>query len=275
MSGKLLILGANGMLGHALINEFTLDDIIVGDLPEFDLTQPQDLKTKILSIQPEVIINAAAYTDVDGCETEKQLCNLVNGKAVGSLAKIAREIGAIIVQISTDYVFGGENKDGYKEGDKTNPINIYGQSKKLGEKLLKQNADKFYLIRTAWLYGPYGKNFVDTIIKLARERKELSVVSDQFSNPTYTKDLAAAIHQILLDKKPFGIYHQTNQGSCSWYNLSCKIKEIKGLDIEVIPVNSTAFPRPALRPKYSILINTKLPNLRPWEEALKDYLSSN
>ncbi|MCX6785520.1 MAG: dTDP-4-dehydrorhamnose reductase [Candidatus Komeilibacteria bacterium] len=270
---KLLILGAAGMLGQALVKEFAAEDIIVGDLPDFDLTKPKDLQKQIFAMAPEVIINAAAFTDVDGCETAKKVCFLVNGQAVGDLAKIAKNIGATLVHFSTDYVFNGQEPNGYKETDQPQPLNVYGQSKAEGENLLQQNADKFYLIRTAWLFGHGGKNFIDTIINLSNEKKELPVVNDQFGNPTYTKDLAAAIKNIILDKKPFGIYHQTNQGSCSWYELALKIKEINGLEINFISTSSATLPHSAVRPKYSILINNKLPALRPWEEALADYLS--
>lgn len=271
---KILILGANGMLGHALINAFSSDDIMVGDLPEFDLTKTEDLKLKIKNFSPEIVINAAAFTRVDDCEAKKGICNQVNGETVGELAKICRELGIILVHYSTDYVFDGSKKSGYLENDKTKPINAYGLSKELGEKLLQKNTDKFYLIRSAWLFGPFGKNFVDTIIELALKQKEIKVVNDQFGNPTYTKDLAQATRQILIDKPAFGIYHRTNAQSGSWYELAQKIKETMGLNAEFIPVSSTEFPRAAKRPKYSKLINTKLPELRPWTEALEEYLKT-
>jgi len=270
---KVLLLGAGGMLGHALVNQFSGDELLVGDLPEFDLTKFAEVKHKIREMNPEFIINAAAYTNVDGCETNTALCNLINGEAVGNLASIAKELGIILVHYSTDYVFAGDQEKGYQEEDKTNPLNTYGQSKELGERLLKENTDKHYLIRTAWLYGPSGKNFVDTIIDLSAKNRKIPVVNDQFGNPTYTKDLARSTRQILVDKRPFGIYHQTNEGSCSWYEFALKIKELKGFKAEVIAVTSEQFKRPASRPKYSKLINSKLPPLRLWQEALKDYLS--
>lgn len=269
---KVLLLGAGGMLGHALVNEFAGDEIIVGDLPEFDITNFKEIKDKLQAIQPEVIINAAAYTNVDGCETNAELCNLVNGEAVGNLASISKELGIILVHYSTDYVFTGNNENGYAEEAQTNPLNIYGQSKELGEQLLMKNTDKYYLIRTAWLYGNSGKNFVDTIIELSGKNQQIPVVNDQFGNPTYAKDLAAATRRILIDKKPAGIYHQTNKGSCSWYEFALKIKELKGFKAEITPVTSKEFERRAKRPKYSKLINAKLPPLRHWVEALADYL---
>ena len=269
---KILILGANGMLGHALINAFANEDIMVGDLPEFDITKTEDLKLKIKGFKPEIVINAAAFTKVDECEAKKNLCNQINGEAVGDLAKICKDLNAILVHYSTDYVFDGNKKEGYLETDQTKPVNAYGASKELGEKLLQKNTAGFYLIRTAWLYGPFGKNFVDTIIELALKQKEIKVVNDQFGNPTYAKDLAQATKQILIDKPAFGIYHRTNAQSCSWHELAKKIKEIMGLTAELIPVSSAEFPMAAKRPRYSKLINTKLPELRSWTEALEEYL---
>ncbi len=270
---KILLLGAGGMLGHALINEFAGEDLVVGDLPDYDLSKFKELEIKIRTIKPEVIINAAALTNVDACETDQELCRQINGQAVGKLAALTKGINIILVHFSTDYVFAGNDKNGYSEEAPTNPLNAYGQSKALGEQLLIKNTDKYYLIRTAWLYGPSGKNFVDTIINLAGKSQLVPVVNDQFGSPTYTKDLAASVRRILIDKRPFGLYHQTNSGQCSWYEFAFKIKAIKRFEAVIEPVSSQQFPRPAIRPKYSILLNTKLPALRPWPEALADYLS--
>lgn len=263
------------MLARALINELSGEDLFLGDLPDFDLTKFDDLEEKITALKPEVIINAAAYTNVDGCETDRNICLAVNGEAVGNLAKIAKKIGSILVHFSTDYVFDGKSLTGYKEDDLPSPLNVYGQSKALGEKLLIENGDQFYLIRSAWLYGLNGKNFVDTIIGLAATQPVIKVVNDQIGSPTYTKDLAQAIHQILIDKKPFGIYHRTNDGQCSWYDFALEIKKIKNLSAEIQPIKTEEqeVKRPAVRPLNSVLINTKLPALRSWQEALSDYLS--
>lgn len=271
---KILILGANGMLGHALMNEFANEDIIVCNRPEFDITRFKELNLKIKEANPEIIINSAAYTDVDGCETNSETCHLVNGQAVGNLAKTTQALNIIFVHYSTDYVFDGQKEQGYTEDEQTAPLNVYGRSKELGEQLLQKYGHKYYLIRTAWLYGSHGKNFVDTILDLSKKQKQLKIVNDQFGNPTSTKDLAKATRQILMEKKNFGIYHRTNYGSCSWYDLARKIKEIKRLNVEVMPVSSTQYKRAAKRPKYSKLINTKLPDLRFWGEALKEYLKS-
>ncbi len=260
------------MLGHALAGAFAEDELVPGDLPDYDLTAYDELNQKISQIKPEVIINAAALTDVDGCEAKQEICHLVNGEAVGNLATICKELGSILIHYSTGYVFDGNNANGYAEDQPTQPVNAYGRSKELGEKLFQQSGVKGYLIRTSWLYGPYGKNFVDTMIDLSTKQAEIKVVNDQIGNPTYVSDLAQATKKTLIDKPAFGIYHQTNDGNCSWYEFAQKIKEIKGFGAKMVPVASAEFPRPAKRPQYSILINTKLPALRSWQEALTDYL---
>lgn len=260
------------MLGHALADVFVEDDLVLGDLPDYDITNYNELNSQIDQIKPEIIINAAAYTNVDGCETDKELCLSVNGLALGNLAAAAKKHQAVLIHYSTDYVFDGLKQAGYREDDAINPINAYGQSKAKGEELILKSGCNFYLIRTAWLYGKFGKNFVDTIVDLSAKQSEIKVVNDQFGNPTYAPDLAKATRQLLIDKKPFGVYHQTNANSCTWSDFALKIKEIKGFEATITPVSSVEFPRPAKRPQCSILINTKLSALRSWQEALVDYL---
>lgn len=275
---KTLILGSKGMLAFKLIKAFEEHEMIKLDLPELDITKREDVLNKITELMPELVINAAAYTDVDGCETKKDLAMNVNGNAVGYIAEACNKINVPLVHISTDYVFDGNRSSGYVEEDERNPINVYGQSKALGEDLLIKNTKKFFLIRTAWLYGPNGKNFVDTITRLASEKPELSVVTDQIGNPTYTGDLAEKIKEI-VEKGIFGIYHVTNSGSCSWFDFAEKILEIKGMRNPINPTTSSQFKRQAKRPAYSILINRNLekygiPKMRPWQEALKYYLEA-
>src|SRR3989338_1563662 len=270
---KIFILGANGMLARALINELSGEDLFLGDLPDFNLLKFDELEEKISAVKPEVIINAAAYTNADACETDQNACLAVNGEAVGNLAKIAKKIKAVLVHFSTDYVFNGQNQEGYQEDATLDPLNVYGNSKALGERLLRENYDQFYLIRTAWLYGLNGKNFVDTIIDLSVKQETIKVVNDQFGSPTYTKDLAQAVHQLIIDKKPFGIYHRTNDGKASWYDLAVKVKELKNFSAEIQSASSQEISRSAVRPANSVLISTKLPALRSWQEALADYLN--
>ncbi len=279
MDKKILIIGAEGMLGYDLMVAFGDLNPVGLEREEFDITDEKAVEKFILDLGPDIIINAAAYTDVDGCETNQDLAMKVNGYAVGYLARAAEKIGAVLVHYSTDYVFDGKKPEGYKEDDKPgNPLNVYGESKLLGEKLLKESCQKHYLIRTSWLFGKNGKNFIDTILKFGKEKEELKVVDDQRGKPTYTVDLAKRTRELIDGKYPFGIYHITNEGITSWYDYALKIFEIfESLHPEeklakVVPCTSSEFPRPAKRPAWSILLNTKLPPSRHWQEALEEHL---
>jgi len=273
---KILILGANGMLGQDLAKVLADFDLTLWDQADIDITDDDQVKQKIAELKPNIIINAAAYTDVDGCEENKELAMKVNGEAVGYLAEISKRIDAVLFHISTDYIFNGQNKNGYTEdSEQIGPLNVYGKSKLKGEELLQEKADKFYLIRTSWLYGKAGKNFVKTMIDLAKDKKELQIVNDQFGKPTYTVDLARQILYILTNQIEFGVYHITNEtkeGGISWYEFAKEIFELSSLDIKLEPVTSDQFPRPAKRPSYSSLINTKLPKMPDWQEALREYI---
>jgi len=270
---KILILGAKGMLGRELAEVFSSQNPILWDKEEIDISSNKEVQEKIGKLKPRIIINAAAYTNVDEAEKNKDLSFKINGEAVGFLAEISKKIDAILIHYSTDYVFDGNKKDGYKENDEPkNPLNIYGQSKLLGEQLLKKNTKKYYLIRTSWLFGKYGKNFVETILNLSQKQKELEVVDDQYGKPTYAPDLAKKTKEILEKQKPFGIYHVTNEKMTNWYEFARKILEVSNINKKVKPCKSEKFSRPAKRPSYSILLNNKLGHLRNWEEALKDYI---
>ncbi|MFA5187906.1 MAG: dTDP-4-dehydrorhamnose reductase [Patescibacteria group bacterium] len=275
---KILILGAQGMLGQDLSKVFFDFDLTLWDRSEIDISDEYQVIKKISDLKPRIIINCAAYTAVDDCETHKDQALRINNQAVSYLALAAKNIGAILVQISTDYVFDGKNKKGYSEDSQEfGPVNFYGESKLLGEKSLQNIADKYYLIRTSWLYGKNGKNFVETMLRFGKEKKEIKVVNDQFGKPTYTVDLARQILYILNNALPFGIYHATNEtkeGGISWNEFAQKIFELAKLDVKIIPCTSQEFIRPAKRPQYSALINTKLPLMRNWDEALKEYLDN-
>jgi len=268
---KIIIVGANGMLGHDLVNTFKNYSTYSFNKEELDITKKELLYKKLKIIKPELVINAAAYTDVDGAESNSDLAYEVNAEGVKNLANSCKKNNSILVHISTDYVFDG-NKNGYEENEEPNPINIYGKSKYMGEKYLKYVNPRYYLIRTSWLYGNKGKNFVDTILNLAKQKKELKVVNDQFGRSTYTKDLTNKIKEIVETKKPFGIYHITNSGTCTWFQFAKKIVEFAKLESKVKPITSKQLDRAAKRPKYSVLINTKLSPLRHWHYALKDYM---
>jgi dTDP-4-dehydrorhamnose reductase len=230
---------------------------------ELDITDRAKVMETISDIRPKVVINAAAYTDVDGCEDNQELAFAVNGYGPGYIAEACSSTGAKLVHFSTDYVFDGSKKE-YLESDTTNPINVYGKSKLLGEQLISENMDYFRIIRTSWLFGLNGKNFVDTMFRLSEEMECVRVVSDQYGKPTYTYDLAAKTREIL--EKEAGIYHITNEGVCSWYEFASAIID------NVSPCSSAEFPRIAKRPTYSVLLNTKTKPMRHWKAALNDYL---
>ncbi len=277
---RILILGSKGMLAQDLKLVFREENLTLWDKEGLDITNKEMVKRKLKKLKPEIILNTSAYTDVDGAEKKKELAFKINGEAVGYLTEISKIIGAIFTHFSTDYVFGQNKKEGYKEDDKPlNPLNVYGASKLEGErKILKEKGLKYYLIRISWLFGPSRrkkrkyKNFVETILKISEEKKEIKVVNDQFGKPTYTLDVAKAVKNLIENKKPYGIYHLPNESWTNWYNFAKKIVEIAGRKTKILPCKTEDFPRPAKRPKYSILINTKIPKLRNWQEALKDFL---
>ena len=272
---KTIIIGAKGMLGQELKKTFQDWNPICWDQAEIDIADEKNVDEKISEIKPDLVINAAAYTNVDGAETNRDLAMKVNGYGVGNLAKACKKCKAILIHYSTDYVFDGKKQEGYKEDDQTkNPINAYGESKLLGEKLLQKNTDKYYLIRTSWLFGKYGKNFVETMLTLAQKNETIRVVSDQCGKPTFAFDLAKKTRSLVEEKFPFGIYHITNEGACSWYKFAKEIFKIANVNVKVIPVYSEEFPTAAKRPTWSILVNTKLPQSRPWQKALEEYLKN-
>ena len=261
------------MLGNELVKVFKSgNNLTLWDKEQIDISNRDDVMTKVGKLKPDVVINAAAYTAVDKAESEKDLVYKINGCAIGFLSTICKEINALFIHFSTDYVFDGESHIGYKENHLYKPINLYGKSKALGEKMILDIKPRYYLIRTSWLFGKYGKNFIETMIRLAEEGKDLKVVNDQFGSPTYAKDLAKKVKELIKSEKPYGIYHITNSENCNWYEFAQKIFEFVGLKPNLRPVTSEEFPTLAKRPTYSMLVNTKISLMRPWEEALKAYL---
>ena len=283
---KILILGARGNLGGQLMRVFGNEyRLICWDKDDVDVTNFANLKEKVKEHKPNIIINTVACNAVDKCEEndkEYELAKLLNGATVGYLADIALKLDAILIHFVSDYVFGGDKKEGYREEDRPNPINKYGQTKLDGENeilKLKNRGLKHYLIRTSKLFGPKGASelakpsFFDMMLKLANEKDELDVVNEEMSCFTYTYDLAKAVKELIENKKPYGIYHIVNSGPCTWFDAAVELFNIAGIDIKVNPVSSDKFPRPAKRPKYSVLLNTKLKPLRDYKEALKEYLN--
>ncbi len=269
---RIALLGAGGMLATALARAWSDEQLFPLTKAACDISDETVLQRTFQRLQPDVVINAAAITDVDGCEAKPEPAMAINGTAVGTIARIAKPRGAIVIHFSTDYVFSGQQRAGYAEDDPSGPLNVYGRSKELGERLLLASGVKAYLIRTAWLYGPKGRNFVETMLRLADEKRSVRVVTDQVGAPTFTHDLAESVRQLLEERLPFGIYHRTNSGSVSWYDFTKEIYRLTGKNTIVEGVRSAEFPRPARRPAWSILRTTKLPPLRPWPEALKAYL---
>lgn len=270
----ILVVGANGMLGRDLMA--LLGDRARGvDIDAIDITDLQSTERVVRTLHPSVVVNCAAYTDVDGCESNVETAMQVNGEGVAYLAMATRETGARLVQISTDYVFDGSKGGPYLEDDLPHPLSLYGESKLAGEMNAAFNPEHL-IVRTQWLYGLHGRNFVETMLRLAGERNELDVVDDQFGSPTWTVDLAGAI-VALIDSGCTGIYHAANAGSCSWNEFARAIFEEAGLEILVRGMTTEQLNRPARRPLHSTLDCSKLERdtgfrLQPWRDALKSYL---
>lgn len=283
---KILITGYNGQLGKELSNLLNYKyKLILTNKIELNISNFEETLRFIKKEMPDIIINCAAFTAVDLCETQEELAYNSNALGPKNLAIAASQIGAKIVHISTDYVFDGEGiKDihgiirPYIEEDITNPQSAYGRTKLEGEKLVIENTTRYFIIRTAWLYGE-GKNFVRTMIDLSKSNKEVKVVNDQIGSPTSTEELSNMIEK-LIETENYGIYHGTCEGYCSWYELTCEIYRLLDIRTKIVPVTTEEFPRPAKRPKYSVLENKKLNGLgiykfKEWQEALKIYLEKN
>lgn len=276
---RILITGAKGMLAKAVIDQFKdNNELILTDVSELDITDENNTNEFITRIKPEYIINCAAYTAVDKAEEDIELAKKVNSIGPKNLAIAAKKNDAILIHISTDYVFNGELdiSKSYIEDDEIAPVTVYGKTKAEGEKNIIENCDKYYILRTAWLYGD-GNNFVRTMIKLGKEKEEINVVSDQHGSPTYTVDLASIISQVIEKKLPYGIYHSTNEGFTTWYDFTKKIFEIANINCKVNPVTSEEFIRPAKRPKNSKMSKSKLLEngviIPKYENALERYLN--
>lgn len=277
---KILITGANGMLAKEIKEKFAQgNELILTDVAELDITNREAVMKYVEEKKPELIINCAAFTAVDKAEEAGEIVEKINADGPGNLAKAAKANDAVLVHVSTDYVFGGDldvEKD-YKEDDPKKPVTAYGITKLHGEEQIQENTDKYYIFRTAWLYGD-GNNFVRTMLKLGNEKDEISVVADQHGSPTYAEDLANIIAEAIEKKIPYGLYHSTNQGFTTWYDFTKKIFELADIKCNVQPVTSEEFIRPAKRPKNSKLNKQKLLDqgvtVPEWEDGLKRYLET-
>lgn len=272
-----LITGCNGQLGRAL-NELLADNreirIKNTDVDTLDICNLEAVRAMTAAVKPDVIINCAAHTAVDRCETDRDNAYNINANGPKNLAIAAEENGASIVQVSTDYVFDGDSQKPYYEEDAVNPQSVYGSTKLAGEQEVAKAANRYYIVRTAWLYGE-GKNFVRTMLNLAKTNNRITVVNDQFGSPTTALELAKAILYI-LENGEYGIYHATCEGMTSWYEFACRIFKEAGVKAEVVPVSSEEYKTEAKRPKYSVLENAHLKRInytmKNWEDALVEYL---
>lgn len=281
MKKKVLVVGSAGMLAFDLIKVFDGDyEIIKAASSDFDVADKMAAENFIKNCTPDIVINAAAYHKTEECELNPEKSFAVNAIGAFNVTKAAKEIGAKIIFISTDYVFDG-NKEYFTESDITNPLNVYGASKLSGENLTKIANENYYIIRTSWLYGSHrsfkGHNFVTLMLEKAKNGENIKVVNDQFGSPTYTYDLALKIRELIDKNIPPGTYHITNSGSCSWYEFAEKIFELSNLKPNLEQVEAVNGPSKIKRPKYSVLISENLKkqgieSLRSWQEALGDFM---
>ncbi|MBR7024869.1 MAG: dTDP-4-dehydrorhamnose reductase [Selenomonadaceae bacterium] len=274
----ILITGILGQLGYDLSREFTKRGIeyIAPSLEELELTTEAGAKNFILEKKPETVMHCAAYTAVDKAESEEELAITVNGMGTRWVAEACREIGAKMIYISTDYVFGGDGKIPYEVDDEKKPVNVYGRSKLLGEDAVRMILKKYFIVRTSWVFGINGHNFIKTMLRLAETKKNLRVVNDQIGSPTYTVDLAKLLADMAATEK-FGTYHATNEGFCSWAEFTEEIFKQAGKDVEVEGIPTVEYPTPARRPFNSRLSKKSLDEagferLPTWQDAVKRYL---
>jgi dTDP-4-dehydrorhamnose reductase len=274
---KLLCTGSHGLLGTNILpkleRHFT---VIPYDIEEWDITDRNAGERVMAEVRPNVILNLAAYTNVDDCEDCLSLADRVNAEGAGIIASLCTEHNIKLIHISTDYVFDGEKESPYTEDDTPNPASVYGFSKLSGERKVLANCPDATIIRTQWLYGHGGVNFISKITKIARENGKVEVVNDQAGCPTYAKDLAEPI-RLLIEKKKSGIYHVANAGSCSWFDFAREIFSSLHIDVALKPITSQQLNRKAKRPRYSVFDCTKLFRetghlMRTWQDALREYL---
>ena len=278
---KIALLGANGQLGHDLQRALQAHEIIALTRNDADVTDFDRMRTLLMELSPNLILNTTAYHRVDDCETQPTAAFQVNALAVLNLVRIANDLDAVLLHISTDYVFNGKSREPYTESSEPFPLSVYATSKLAGEFLVRSIAEKYLLIRTCGLYGVAGShgkggNFVETMIAKAKRRESIRVVDDQVVTPTYTVDVAHQITRILSTTQ-YGLYHMTNEGSCTWYEFAKAIFEMSGIEADLSPTTSDVYKTPAIRPQYSVLENARLKQLglnemRHWREALAAYL---
>ena len=275
---NILVTGTTGQLGSDVVKELLKRgySTLSPNRSELNLCSEDNIRNYILNSNCEAIVHCAAYTQVDKAEDEKDLCIKINATATKHIAKCAKILDIPMIYISTDYVFDGTKDGKYTENDETNPINIYGESKLAGEKYVQEILDKYYIVRTSWVFNINGKNFIETMLRLSKANNQLSIVNDQIGSPTYTKDLSRLLVDMLETSK-YGLYHATNEGYCSWYEFANTIFKLANINIDIKAINSNEYASRAKRPMNSKLSKDKLIEygfkpLPHWEDALKDYL---
>ncbi|MBD7963174.1 dTDP-4-dehydrorhamnose reductase [Fictibacillus norfolkensis] len=282
MSQKVLVTGANGQLGRELVEFFSEDlnyEVFGYGRKELDITNQEQVEKLFWEIQPDIVVHSAAYTKVDLAETDVDTAYEINSVGTRNIAVAAENIGSKLVYISTDYVFDGTGVEPYNEFMRTSPIGVYGKTKLAGEELVSSFHKKYFIVRTSWVYGKHGSNFVKTMLKIADEKDNLSVVDDQIGCPTYTFDLVACISDLIKTSK-YGVYHVSNSGSCSWFEFAKAIFEEAGIKVKLNPCTSKEFPRPAPRPAFSVFDHMSLrlngfQPMRHWKEALAEFIENN
>ncbi len=269
---KILVTGSGGQLGLELaaLLPWRSHEVVALSREELDVADFGAMRLALEEHSPDVVVNAAAYTNVDGCETETDLAYRVNALGPRNLAQLCEERGHDLLHVSTNYVFDGESERPYEPFDAPNPISAYGRTKLAGEEYVRQLTNDWYVVRSAGIYGR-GHNFVRTMLRLGAERDVLEVKDDEFISPTYAADLAEGIVGV-IEGGHYGLYHLTNSGSCSWHEFAKEIFELAGVEVEVVPVPGSEYPLPAARPANGVLSTLGSPELRNWREALEDYL---
>lgn len=271
---RVLVTGVNGQLGYDVIRELTRRSIECRgvDIDDLDITKKEDVETYLKDYRPDVLVHCAAYTAVDAAEDNEGFCYRINVEGTEYLAEACERINAKMMYFSSDYVYNGEGDKPWVETDETDPLNVYGRTKFLGEEAVRDNVDEHFIIRTSWVFGKNGSNFIKAMLRLSETRDELTVVDDQIGSPTYTLDLAKLVVE-MIRTEDYGTYLATNEGYCSWYEFACEIFRQAGKTVNVIPIDSDVYPQKARRPKNSRLSKEKLTangfkKLPDWQDAL-------
>lgn len=275
---KVLVTGSNGQLGYDVVKELQKQNIECygAARQDFDIVDFNATEEFIIGYMPDAVIHCAAYTAVDKAEDEQGLCYLVNASATENITEVCKKINAKMLYVSTDYVFDGKKDGFYEVYDKPNPINVYGKTKLLGEQAVQRILDKYFIVRISWVFGEHGNNFVKTILRLGKERKEINVVADQYGSPTYTADLALLLVEMIQTEK-YGIYHATNEGVCNWAEFAEEIFKIAGMDVKVNHITTAKYPYQAKRPANSKmnkkdLLKNHFSKLPVWQKSLEKFV---